>query len=381
MPAAEDATEASVAGSSVALTEADEDAAYSRVADGDPSDGKRVIVTKAKGARLDLSLHDGGKGGDGDEKEPRREGEGDEGEEYVAPMHLHALRTPAKLRGAGAGARSRSSSRGSRPGSQRSSASPPRKAGSDEAGGSVSPASSLDGVSHASSEIHDPDILLDKLGFRDLDLDATQEELQEMLKKHISSHGSLPTLNERMSEETLDDVHAFQDLHATKGGDASKKGGLNLRETLAKAREGVSSSAILGSTGFLLNTLNEAEEEEGGSDEGGEEVVLEIPDGFEIVQGGGGGKKGMKKLRSTMCSTAAVASESSIDDDEEDDDDAEVVIPTDVMWQLEVSESKRNLEKKLDRQTTSLSVAGSEVDYLEDDEQDGLEADRAEEPR
>jgi hypothetical protein len=58
----------------------------------------------------------------------------------------------------------------------------------------------------------DPDIFLDRCGLYDLDPKLTQEEFQDLLKKHLSGGNSLPTLNERMSEETMEDVHAFQDL-------------------------------------------------------------------------------------------------------------------------------------------------------------------------
>ena len=194
------ATESTVAGSSVAATEAEEDAASYAAPIGDTAE--RAVLTKEKSV-TDINIADD----DEDDIDTNEE------EEYAAPMHLHALRTPAKLRGA----RSRSSSRSrSRPGSRRNSASPPRSGGGSGTGKgellisgaassppSASVESSLDGAgnqhSHASTGgdvICDPDILLDKLGFRDLDPDVTQEELQELLRKHVTSNSSLPTLNE-----------------------------------------------------------------------------------------------------------------------------------------------------------------------------------------
>ncbi|KAL7542588.1 hypothetical protein ACHAXR_012336 [Thalassiosira sp. AJA248-18] len=286
-------------------------------------------------------------------------------------MHLHALRTPAKLKGA----RSRSSSR-SRPGSRRNSASPPRGkvggGGELTIGGmmtispSVSVESSLDGISHGSAggEVIDPDILLDKLGFRDLDPNVTQEELQELLRRHISSNNSLPTLNERMSEETMDDVHAFTDLQfvAKKSKDELEvDNGDNSpdKRPSLKAGQGVD----MGSTASLLNTLVEGEDEDAEDLGASSEYLFDkIPDGIS--------KSSSRKKRDTMNSTMAVgmASASSFDDDE---DDAEVDISTSVFEELKISDGRRLLKQSV----SSMAVTGSKPDFLEDDEQDGLEAD------
>mmetsp|Transcript_28504 Transcript_28504/g.52632 ORF Transcript_28504/g.52632 Transcript_28504/m.52632 type:complete len:409 (-) Transcript_28504:291-1517(-) len=398
------ATEATVAGSSVALTEAEEDAAsFTQSAGGDDNVNKeRMILTKESSVKgISIANDDSTEGGDDDEEE-----EGDE--EYAAPMHLHALRTPARLKGV----RSRSSSRpGSRTGSRRNSPSPSRKvAGVGEliiGGITLSPSqsaeSSLDGIgdhvsqrSSFSGDGFDPDILLDKLGFRDLDPDVTQEELQELLRKHISSNNSgLATLNERMSEETMDDVHAFQDLQFVKrspptpskdeldgedtspapsskgesdGEDTSPEKDTNRREMLNKT--GLSSSAVMGSMSYLMNNIDEGEEEGDDDDEGGKgiDIILEIPDGI-----ASGGKS--KKKRDSTISTMAVAGDSSFDDD---DEDAEVAVPTSIMKELKISEGKRRHKHR----DTELAAAGNDVDFLEDDEQDGLEADLSEdEPR
>ena len=123
MPGAEDvsitATEASVAGSSVAATEAEEDASFAPPMVDDK--GNKVVLTKEES--LDISIATG---------KEEEDGEQDNGE-YTAPMHLHALRTPAKLKGA----RSRSSSR-SRSGSRRNSVSPGRSHTGEIIGGNVS---------------------------------------------------------------------------------------------------------------------------------------------------------------------------------------------------------------------------------------------------
>jgi len=367
------ATEATVAGSSVALTEAEEDAA-SFGQQAETNKGKCVLTKESSVKGIKIANEDAD-----DDK--------DHDEEYAAPMHLHALRTPARLKGA---ARSRSSSRsrpGSKPGSRRSSPSPTRTkvVGGGElilGGINLSPSQSVESSLDGNGEIpsphsslggdsFDPDILLDKLGFLDLDANATKEDLRELLKKHLSS-SKLATLNERMREETMDDVHAFQDLKPAKKSKDEADGDFkisneklaDIRGILSKrgSKGGLSSSAVMGSALSLLNTLDEGVEE--GDDEE-DEVILEIPEGIEVMSGGG-----KRKGRKSNLSTTTIGAASSTDDD---DDDAEIEVPTSVMKQLEVSEGKR----KLKHYNTSVTQSGGVVNYLEDDEQDGLEADRA----
>ena len=56
-------------------------------------------------------------------------------------------------------------------------------------------------------DIVDQDILLDRQGFGDLDLTAEQR------KMHSSREFvNLPPVNERMTEDSLEDIHAFSDL-------------------------------------------------------------------------------------------------------------------------------------------------------------------------
>ena len=228
-------TDASVAGSSVAATEAEEDALYA-----DPNATiNEVVLTNVTNE------------------------EGDD--EDAAPMHLHVLRTPAKLKGAvsaGGGRRSRSSSR-SRPGSRRNSNSPNR--GVTSPSGSSKP-SLADAASLTSSieEDVDPDILLDKFGFQDLDPKLTQEELQELLKKHMSGNNSLPTLNERMSEETMEDVHAFQDLVFVKKNKGSSGTGSPSSGSMVHSLESEETSDAADRHGSFkgLEALNEEEEDE-----------------------------------------------------------------------------------------------------------------------
>lgn len=172
----------------------------------------------------------------------------------AAPLHLHTLREPALLRGTPGlassqsqqqhRARSRSGSR-SRTSSRDASPSPLTHAGAtgdashrrkssglsglgtpaDSIPGSAAPtvaattASSVSGTaSDAGSDI-DPDILLDRLGF---DSDLEPPPPHEVAKGELAlgstwGHSSqpLPSLNERMCEDTLEDAGAFADLVST----------------------------------------------------------------------------------------------------------------------------------------------------------------------
>ncbi|KAK1749087.1 hypothetical protein QTG54_001026 [Skeletonema marinoi] len=256
------ATDASVAGSSVAVTEVEEDilcsTTRSTVSD---YNNKKVILTKD--SSLDLSICNQKNEDDDDDDD-----EDANNEEDLAPMHLHALRSPAKLKGA---PRSRSSSR-SRPGSRKTS--PQLRSNnvavpSNLVGTTISPSpsvgSSLDGSTGVGGEHHviDPDLLLDKLGLRDLDANASHDEIQEMLKKHISSNNGLPTLNERLSEATLDDVHAFQDLVSAKkatsvDNDGDNSPGKAARDSLMRASQGPSSKILE----VALDALTEEDEDD-----------------------------------------------------------------------------------------------------------------------
>ena len=257
------ATDASVAGSSVAVTEVEEDilcsTTRSTVSD---NNNKKVILTKD--SSLDLSICNQKNEDDDDDDD-----EDANNEEDLAPMHLHALRSPAKLKGA---PRSRSSSR-SRPGSRKTSPQPRSNhvaVPSNLVGTTISPSpsvgSSLDGstgVGGGEHHVIDPDLLLDKLGLRDLDANASHDEIQEMLKKHISSNNGLPTLNERLSEATLDDVHAFQDLVSAKkatsvDNDGDNSPGKAARDSLMRASQGPSSKILE----VALDALTEEDEDD-----------------------------------------------------------------------------------------------------------------------
>ena len=134
-------------------------------------------------------------------------------------------------------------------------------------GREISPAlsgsSSMDGGDHRGEAEIDLDILLDKLGLKDLDPDVTQEKLQEMLRKHISSNGNcLPTLNERLTKDTMEDSHAFQDLVFTKCKKDKSSSPPKRGEAMNDALRGLSARAIMESDEHPLNTLEEGDNEE-----------------------------------------------------------------------------------------------------------------------
>jgi len=79
--------------------------------------------------------------------------------------------------------------------------------------------SSLDGM-------FDPDIFLDRLGFIDLDPPLPHEiRLGPLAAPDGKMSSGLTPVNERLSEETLDDCHAFQDLYCPR---AAARAGLGV---------------------------------------------------------------------------------------------------------------------------------------------------------
>jgi len=363
------ATEASVAGSSVAITEAEEDrddASFS-TGGGNNNSEHKIAITKSSELDISISL----------DKDNDDDSEGDE--EYSAPGHFHALRTPAKLKGA----RSRSSSR-SRPNSRRNSPSPERTKtaqaivegilGSTVSPSALSPSalspsasvgSLLDGIGDHNTDIIDPDLLLDKLGFKDLDPNITQEEMQEMLRKHISSNSGLPTLNERMSEATMDDTQAFHDLSYHKKTSSSsideEEDGKLSPEKAARVEaavrlemlknSGLSNSQIITTMAPILNTLDEGEEDLDDEEEEdaatSDDIVLDIPEDMIHL------KKEKYKNRDTMNSMSTLGRIS-----DKDEDNADVEVPTSVFNELNVNEKKKR--EMLHRDTSMAVVTGNE---------------------
>eukprot|EP00561_Arcocellulus_cornucervis_P014520 CAMPEP_0185802756 /NCGR_PEP_ID=MMETSP1322-20130828/2176_1 /TAXON_ID=265543 /ORGANISM="Minutocellus polymorphus, Strain RCC2270" /LENGTH=339 /DNA_ID=CAMNT_0028498531 /DNA_START=110 /DNA_END=1129 /DNA_ORIENTATION=- len=175
-------------------------------------------------------------------------GEQSEDDLEAAPLHLHTLREPALLRGlpsSSVRARSRSGSR-SRTSSRDASPSPMdgnhhrRKSSglmttaianfgtpAESIPGSASAApttqttaSSVSGTASDAGSDLDPDIFLDRLGF---DSDLEPPSPHEITPRGDLALGStwghssqpMPSLNERMTEDSLEDAGAFADLVST----------------------------------------------------------------------------------------------------------------------------------------------------------------------
>jgi hypothetical protein len=155
-------------------------------------------------------------------------------DEDLPPGRLHAMRVPERLQ------------------AQKSPHLPRRRSATrDGCGKSSNPRSrsrspslkdtASDSMSSMSLEDVDSDILTDKLGLSELDSEKSHSQAHALSQ----SSGNLATLNERMSEETLDDVHAFSDA----------------RPTLSS--RGNSTVGTAGDVGnSLLETLDECEEDE-----------------------------------------------------------------------------------------------------------------------
>eukprot|EP01082_Thalassiosira_pseudonana_P002449 g1955.t1 g1955 contig11:420714-421637(+) len=257
--------------------------------------------------------------------------ENDEDDINAAPLHMHALRVPARLRSnipkvnsdgklsdaaAAVRSRSRSTSR-SRPAhrssirsnnSSRSTGSTTMSlplviigennnnagnttAGNTTAGGAsstlgasfVSPHSPHSSI--AEQHYFEPDLLLDRLGFIDLDPPLPHEircgPLAAPDGKQNNSGGLTP-VNERLSEETMDDCHAFQDLvmgytSTISGGMStismpsvahSSLSNMSIGSASLHSREGSVAGGSLAGEGSLLG-LGRLDEE--GSDMGSEE--------------------------------------------------------------------------------------------------------------
>lgn len=130
--------------------------------------------------------------------------------------------------------------------------------------GSRSPA--YDGGSSISSLEEmgiDTDMLTDKMGILELDLKEQQEHADRLNK----SCSNLPPVSERLSEESLDDCHAFSDL--------KREDGFISRGNSITTGGEVSSN--------VLEPLDEGDEEEDNEDEGKVKItnmedILEVPD-------------------------------------------------------------------------------------------------------
>lgn len=201
--------------------------------------------------------------------------------------------------------RSRSRSR-SRPSSRSTSRDPsPSSIGMSSLGGAgamgtTTPSGIGDaGSMESPSIIVDADILLDRLGIEELECPGivdngnngpttggvASSERGSGLGGTISSTGgtSLPSVNERMSEESMDDCHAFTDLKnvirqsglgsSTSNGMGASNIGSGVEPS--KSRDGsVTGGSIMGDASCLLETLEEFEEE--GSSDGDEQETDKV---------------------------------------------------------------------------------------------------------
>eukprot|EP00978_Attheya_sp_CCMP212_P016666 scaffold43901_cov52-Attheya_sp.AAC.2 len=161
-----------------------------------------------------------------------------EEEANAAPLHLHSLRgiDHAVLQGIQHPSRSRQSSR--------SSSRSRRRSRSHSSGGSMSPRGGSETVSLPDID-DDQDILLDKYGFQELEPPPPGPH-------HVHAMSSLAPVTERLSEETLDDVHAFADLECTHDNKAARSYGTTLSDSNSRMD-------IEGNNSIVMETLDEEE--------------------------------------------------------------------------------------------------------------------------
>jgi len=137
---------------------------------------------------------------------------------YLPPLRMHATKGPQRL----IGTVSSTGTPGSLVTSPRSRSRSPYKDGFSLTAVATTnmTATTHDTSSSISSidDIVDQDILTDRAGLEELDLTESQR------KFHMSREltGSLSSVNERMSEDALEDVHAFSDVEVVRSSNASR---------------------------------------------------------------------------------------------------------------------------------------------------------------
>jgi hypothetical protein len=109
----------------------------------------------------------------------------------------------------------------------------------------------------------DTDILTDKMGFLELDLERTQED-SHSLNRSLSN---LNTVSERLSEETLDDCHAFSDV--------KRDGNLSRGNSITTGGE-VSSN--------ILEPLDEVDDEDEHEEGGGGFKITNMEEILEVAE-------------------------------------------------------------------------------------------------
>jgi hypothetical protein len=140
--------------------------------------------------------------------------------DYTQPYRLNATRVPERL------------SSSYVPSAQHFSR---RRSGEMNRGRSRSP-SIKDGDNSSISSMDGSDIMTDRMGLEDL-------EISKLKHSSEGSVSSLPPVQERLSVETLDDVHAFNDISRPTGGATSK-------------------ANSVADNSLLLETLDECDDEE-----------------------------------------------------------------------------------------------------------------------
>lgn len=155
-------------------------------------------------------------------------------EEDLPPLRMHATRVPQRLSSGGPLPPEKHQRRrsGSCKEPRSRSRSPSVKNSDFDTGSSISSLQDL--------EDWDPDILLDKAGFEELDPVQTQANVKDLQ----SSMSSLKVVNERLCNDDLEDVHAFSDVNVNKKPSHSRDNSIATGEA-------------------ILETLDEEEDENG----------------------------------------------------------------------------------------------------------------------
>lgn len=182
--------------------------------------------------------------------------------EDLPPLRLHATRVPERLSSSSSLPTPTSSTKKHvRRRSLDPKKNPPSRSKSPSTSTTGTTAVMMDGGSSLSSleDFVDSDILTDSKGMKEL---SVKDEERKTHQLHQSS-GSLAPVHERLSEETLEDVHAFADLQP----------GMKTPSLSSRGNSTVGTAGDVGS--YLLETLDE-EEGEQSEDEGvgGGEVIF-----------------------------------------------------------------------------------------------------------
>lgn len=111
-------------------------------------------------------------------------------------------------------------------------------------------------------DVHDPDILTDKMAFLELDL----KDQQQVSRGLNNSFSNLPPVTERMSDENLDDCHAFSDVR--RGGGSASRG------------NSITSGGEVSSN--VLEPLDEVDDED--SNEGGRVILTNMEKIYEVAE-------------------------------------------------------------------------------------------------